>query len=69
MLNSEEEKRNREKVEERLQNFWNNIDKIIQDSPSGAKIKEIADLSFLVKDSAVPEGQFEEIDSEKKVIV
>ena len=65
----EEEKRNEEKVKEKLQNFWKNIDKIIQKSPSGTKMKEIADLSFVVKDSIIPDGQLQEMEQERKVVL
>ena len=64
----EEDKRNEEKVKEKLQNFWNNIDSIIRSSTSGTKIKEVADLSLVVQDSVVPEGELQEMDQEKKVI-
>lgn len=69
VTSDEEEKRNEEKVKEKLQNFWKNIDKIIQKAPSGTKMKEIADLSFVIKDSIIPEGKLQEIEQERKVIL
>lgn len=66
--NDEEEKRNEQKVKEKLQTFWGNVENVIKSSPSGTKIKDIANLSVIVKNAVVPPEDLKVMEQEKKVI-
>ena len=66
-VENEEDKRNLESLQGKIEKFWNSVDKVILDSPSGTKIKDVATLPVVIKDSVVPEEDLKDVDQDKKV--
>ncbi|XP_065057686.1 sperm-associated antigen 17-like isoform X2 [Rhopilema esculentum] len=64
--NDEETKKAEEKLKEKLQKFWRDSETIIQEAASGTRIKDIAKLSVVIKDSIVPEGEVNNLEQDKK---
>ena len=54
-------------MKQKLTKFWKDSDIVIRDAPSGLPIKDIANLSVVIKDAIIPEGDLKELGPDAKV--
>lgn len=66
-IQDSEEKAKILEAESTLNGFWSESESIVLKAPSGHKLKDIARYEVTVKESVLPEGNLEELDTERKV--
>ncbi|KAK2570951.1 Sperm-associated antigen 17 [Acropora cervicornis] len=65
-IQDSEEKAKILEAESTLNGFWSESESIVLKAPSGHKLKDIARYEVTVKESVLPEGNLEELDTERK---
>ena len=66
-IQDSEEKAKILEAESTLNGFWSESEGIVMKAPSGHKLKDVARYEVTVKESILPEGNLEELDTERKV--